>query len=394
MVKFNPETKVWECSSVKYPYDSHTFMGEEILRNLKETPTRVAQIFHETNYELTCDDLRISSVRVAQNLTKLGVGSGDVVGVICRNSNEVTFLVTGCILIGAPFNPLDVTFNKDDIKHLFGQTLPKLVVCDLDIEKVAQEALRELKNDCKIIVIDVEGESSTFTDLLKPTGTEEEFIAPKFVEPADCKTLGIMCSSGSTGSPKGVILTHAVALIWKVSIIPAKAPPSVNLSFSPIFWVSGLIQPLFLAFNKNDVRIMPRNKFSVPFLKDIFKKQKVTHLTFPPMSLALTLQSDFAATSDHSSLQTVTTMGSITSAAMRQKFSETFPEKDLAIIYAMTEVAIATTSPGEFKKEFSVGSRIFPNISLKIIDDDNQNLGINEPGEILAKPPVKFQVRS
>lgn len=371
-------------------------MGEEILRHLKETPARVAQICHETNYELTCDDLRISSVRVAQNLMKLGIGSGDVVGVICRNSNEVTFLVTGCILIGAPINPLDVTFNKDDIKRLFGQTLPKLVVCDLDTQKVAKEALSELKNDCKIIVIDVEGESSTFDDLLEPTGNEEEFIAPKFVEPADCKTLAIMCSSGSTGSPKGIIVSHAVCLMWMLSVISesASAPQSVSLSFSPIFWVSGLIQPLFLAFNKNDIRIMPRNNFSVHFMKEIFGKHQITHFTFPPMNLALTLQSDFATKGDHSSLRTVTTTGSITSASLREKFSETFPDKDLAIIYAMTEVAVTTTNPGEFKKEFAVGSRTFPNVSLKIIDDRSQNLGINETGEILARPPVKFQVRS
>lgn len=370
-------------------------MGEEILRNLKETPDRVAQICHETNYAMTCDELRISSVRVAQNLMKLGIGSNDVVGVMCRNSNEVTFLITGCVIIGAPFNPLDTTFNKDDIKHLFSQTLPKLVVCDLDIEKVAQEALRELENDCKVIVIDVEGESSTFNDLLEPTGTEEEFVAPKFVESAECKTLAIMCSSGTTGSPKGVILTHAMGFMWKLAQIPDRAPQSVNLSFSPIFWVSGLAQPLFLAFNKNDTTIMTRNKFSAHLMKEIFNKHKITHVSLPSMTLGLTLQSDFAAASDHSSLRTINTGGSITSASMRKKFSEIFPGKDLTIFYAMTEVALSVTIPGEFKKEFAVGSRAFPNISFKIIGEDNQKkLGINEPGEILAKPPVRFQVRS
>lgn len=199
MSKFNLDSKIWEGMKVPYPMD--TFFGEAILKKLKETSSRVCQINVDDDYELTCDELRIKSVRVAQNLTKLEIRSGDVVGIICRHTHELTMLLYGCVLIGAPVNPLDLSFTKNDIKHMFGQTKPKLVVCDSDQVAKVREALIELDNDARIYSIPY-GESKQelkFSELLTPTGREEEFVYPKFNQPAEEKLLAIMCSSGTTG---------------------------------------------------------------------------------------------------------------------------------------------------------------------------------------------------
>lgn len=202
MIKYNKLSKIWEGADFPYPLPLDTFIGGTILDKLKETPNRVALINHDTNYELTCGELRVSSVRVAQNLTKLGIKADDVVGVICSHSELLSFLLTGCILIGAPVNPLDSSFSVSVIKHLFSQTRPKLVVCDNEMLERVEEALKELKNDAKVIVIDHEGVADTFHKLLTPTGTEDDFVAPKFKQNAEDKIAGILCSSGTTGPPK------------------------------------------------------------------------------------------------------------------------------------------------------------------------------------------------
>lgn len=138
---------------------------------------------------------------------------------------------------------------------------------------------------------------------------------------------------------------------------------------------------------------MSREGFSIKRFAEIVKIRKLTEITLPPTSLALLLQSDFAQIVDHECLKKITCVGSIVSESLRTKFSEVFPDKNLSIVFGMTELNVSATRPGEYKEKLSVGSFIFPNISLKIIGEDNQKLSPNGIGEIYIKPEFRFQVR-
>lgn len=98
MAKFIEESKTWETIKLQYPYALNVYMGEHILKKLKETPDRVAQIYHEENFVLTCNEMRVSSVRVAQNLMKLGIQPDDVVGVICKTQVKWRFSLSHAFL--------------------------------------------------------------------------------------------------------------------------------------------------------------------------------------------------------------------------------------------------------------------------------------------------------
>lgn len=391
MAKFIEESKTWETIKLQYPYALNVYMGEHILKKLKETPDRVAQIYHEENFVLTCNELRVSSVRVAQNLMKLGIQPDDVVGVICKNSSQVAFLVTACILIGAPINPLDLSFLVGDIKHLFGQTQPKIIVCDTEIVERVEEALRGLKSDVKVFVTGTEKVkgTSSFLDLLAPTGDVENFIGPKFAQKADKKVLAILCSSGTTGMPKGVKVTHAQCLGF--TAFPPNPQKTVSLCFSTIFWSSGFYPLVFSPFSLNETRIISSKGFSLELFTEIVEKYQVTDLLLVPMILITILQSKSATAKAQEILKSFTAVGSIVTESLRQKFSETLPDKDLRVAYGMTETGITMSAPGQYKDKLSVGSP-FPNFTLKVVDDFENKLGVNEVGEICVKSYFKFQV--
>jgi 4-coumarate--CoA ligase len=177
MATFNPETKIWEGPKVPYEFPPDTSIGAELLKNLSATPERVLHICHDDGISMTCEETKIASIRIAQNLSKLGFKQGDVFGFICRNSINLPSTLYGSILIGAPVNPLDAGFKKDDIKHIFGQTKPKLVFCDGDVYETTKLALNELENDATIITLRTKVDGVTFIEeLLVPTGSEESFV--------------------------------------------------------------------------------------------------------------------------------------------------------------------------------------------------------------------------
>jgi 4-coumarate--CoA ligase len=392
MANFNPETNLWESVKIPYPHPMDTYLGEEILKRLKETPEHITQIFHEENSTMTFNDLRISSVCVAQNLIKSGLKADDVVAVICRNSNDLTFLLTACILVGAPVNPLDVSLSREDLVYLFGQMMPKFVVCDLDALETVEKTLKELNLEANVFVTSKEGkgEAKSFYDLLTPTGTEDDFVAPKFDKPANEKIAAIICSSGTTGKPKGVKIVHSHMLAW--SNFYKHLPPSTSLIFSPVFWATGFYPHVLKAFKPTDIFIMSNRSFNVDYLAEVVEEYRVTHLTVPPMQLISILQSNFAETCNHKSLKTIICIGSLVSESLRKKFHETFPDKDLSIGYGMTEVSVCMSAPGEFMKSLSVGTLFVPNIAMKITDENGKRLGIDEEGEIGIKPTFEFLV--
>lgn len=176
MATFDSSTKIWEGPRVAHPYSHHTSLGKEILKKLRETPERVLDICHDDETSMTCEETRIASIRIAQNLTALGIKKGDVIGFICNNSTNLPALIYGCLLIGAPINPLDVGFKKDDITHLFVQTKPKLVFCDSELFETVQLSLDELNNDAIIITLRTAITGVRFiNELLSETGKEDFF---------------------------------------------------------------------------------------------------------------------------------------------------------------------------------------------------------------------------
>lgn len=147
------------------------------------------------------------------------------------------------------------------------------------------------------------------------------------------------------------------------------------------------MKQMSLAFKTSDVHIITREEFTIEKLIEIVELRSPTEIIDElPLHLNLILQSDYPNNVNHQSLKSITSTGSIHSESLRKKFSEVFPEKQLTISYGMTELReVSCTAPGEFKEKFSVGSNLFPNLSLKVVDASSHKLGVNEPGELVAR---------
>lgn len=390
MGTFNPNSKVWTNTVNTYKYPLDLYYGEKLLCALSETPDRILQINHEEGTSHTCEEIKISSIRVAQNLQRLGIETDSVIGFICRNSSTVISLVLGCCLIGAPVNPLHITFSKSKIQEIFEQTKPVLVFCDYDVYETTKNALKEINSNAMIYTLLKKVPVVPFiNELLIPTGSEYHYKAPKFDKQSSEKLIAIMCTSDANGKLKGVCIPHTAILTYaEMKCRSMKEFRSMN--FSSIHACVGIIGIFLSAFRPGETRISTNQTFSPKLCVELIEKYRVSVVAMPPIYLNSLINSPYAQTGDFSSIVLFSCTGAIVTENLRERFKKTFPMKPLLISYGKTEVFIAGMFPGEDDNGLKVG-RTFTNIQVKIVDDEGAALDIGEVGEVLVKPEFKFQ---
>lgn len=394
MATFDSSTKIWSAKTVQYLYPMDVYLGDVILKTCSETPDRVIQIHHEKDEELTCQQLRESSINIAENLLKLDIKADDIIGVICQNSNFLTCFLTGSVIMGAIIHPLDHSLSTDNISELYAQSKPKMIICDPDMLSTVNEALEKANLKSSILITSDDPDESEISafKLLKTVASVDydKYTAPKFDKPSDEKLLAILCSSGITGLQKNVCVSHATCLRFDFKTYPK--PPSRPLTFSSAYWSSGFFLHMFASFYPNDVRIWSSDDFNIYKLIEIVEQRKISGFNLVPSSLAAILQSKQFLASNHESLKTFVILGSFLSESLRNKFSEILPDKTLMVGYGLTEVFVSLTKPDEVYNGATVGSMITPNLKVKVVNDDGQSVDPGERGEIRVKLQFKFLV--
>lgn len=126
---------------------------------------------------MTFEDIRIRTIRAAQNLQARGYTPKQVFGMISANSNQVAPIFFASIAIGCLPVALDPSFGKAEIIHMLSITKPTLMFCDIACYDLLIECLAELKNEAKVFTTGGQnGRSEPVENLFKGTGKEHEFM--------------------------------------------------------------------------------------------------------------------------------------------------------------------------------------------------------------------------
>lgn len=387
MTSFDETTKIWKGPNVCYSYPSNIHISEIILESLKKTPNRLLQIYVETGEQLTCEGLRLKATRVAQNLSKLGIKQGDVVGFSCSNSENICALIHGCIFIGAIVSAMSPVHDKNDLIHIWSQTEPKFIFCDAEVYVKVIEALTNMNNNATVCTLIERKEDVMFvSDVLATTGIEET-LEPVKCENAENSLTSLSISSGTTGALKAVCVPQSYFLQMADMLQFAEGR---FLYFGAISGVVGLALFIALPLMKL-VRVVTRASGEDGYF-EVIEKLKVEYLITTPAILNNILKWSGLATANLSSLKVIVG-GSILHPDLRSRFKRTLPGNKLIPFYGMTEVMFTSPLLCDDNDGYTVG-RPYANCEVKIIDDDGNSLGVDKRGEIFAKPKYPFAVRS
>lgn len=265
------------------PYPPIALRGESItervLRGLAGDPERVAMIDGPTGREVTAGALEEGIRRLAGGLRARGLGKGDVVAILAPNLPEYAVVFHGVAFAGATVTTINPTYTVPEVAHQVQDSGAGLLIT----VPAFLETARAAAGGIDVAVI---GEAEGATPLAALMGAPLAAQVPV----DDATDVAVLpYSSGTTGLPKGVRLTHRnlVANVEQSLAVIGCAPGEWSVGFLPFFHIYGqtVLMNMHLAAGAGIVT-MPRFDLEL-FLTLVARYRTPTLFCAPPVAVAL-----------------------------------------------------------------------------------------------------------
>ncbi|EAT46127.1 AAEL002680-PA [Aedes aegypti] len=388
MTSYDEDRRVWSGPRLEPMFDLRRSAGDVVMELLRRNPGKPVQIDGDSGRMLTRDELRIRAVRIAQNLRdkfRLGEKYDEIVTIAALGSENLMPLTTALQFLAVPYNALYPHYTEGEMVHLMRQTQSRLLFCDASNYALVREAAeKSIEGELVVFVMDgiVEGARSVL-ELLDETGVEDQF-EPLRVENTTKAIWSILCSSGTTGAPKGICLSHANRTS---SYVFQNFSNMTILALGSIHWIS-VAYCYDLALFYNSVVVFTRKSFSPELVLDLLEKYRITAINCQPLFANAVAHHPRAKTTDLSSLALWGIGGYFVSDSVRDAIDAILPKGKSYTIYASTECGLIATDLFQ-RKRGAVGT-VSPNMQIRVVDDDGNALGVGESGELLLKRSIPF----
>ncbi|XP_023298095.2 probable 4-coumarate--CoA ligase 1 [Lucilia cuprina] len=379
---YDKVNKIWCGKKTQSRFGPESSVGSVIYESLQKDPDHIAQICYPSDKKYTNKDILTLSIRVAQHLERLKLKQTEVIGICAGNSDFLAPLVFGCMFRGLTISTLDPSFDKDGIKHIYSITKPKIMFCDGSAYQKVKESFAECGLTSKIVTVrdHIEGVPS-LDRFLNETGNENYFKCVELEDGYD-QTAVIICSSGTTGLPKGVCESHASILNT------LKLPPSGSiLSFSSIYWISGIFA-LITGTIENMTRVISYQSYNAEDALEMIKRYNIELFLGPPNQLALMLASPKFDKDYLASVKLYFMLGSPLPFQLVGKLKSYIPDASIYVGYGMSETCGGIAGGIAISKRNC--GQLFDNIEIKIIDENGRHEGELVVGEICARTQYKW----
>jgi acyl-CoA synthetase (AMP-forming)/AMP-acid ligase II len=323
---------------------------------------------------------------VASGLSKAGVTRGDRVAILMLNRPEFVEVTIAANLIGAIAVPVNFRLAAEEAAFVLSHSGAKVVVAEPALESLATAALANVGRGQLVVVggSDVDG-AIGYDELL------DEGVEPPAVTIDERDTALIMYTSGTTGRPKGAMLSHLNLLMQSLTAIRTSrmfGDDDVALVNVPLFHIAGIgSMPPSLLVGVPTV-IMPTAPFEAETTLSVVEQEQVSSLFLVPAQWQV-LCRDPSATERCRSLKAISWGAAPATVSLLEEMAETFPYAQIVSVFGQTEMSPVTTAlPSEdaIRKIGSVGKPV-PTISVRIVDDEMKDVPQGEVGEIVYRGP-------
>ena len=261
-------------------------MSQETLRDVlaghvSRQPDRPFLIAPESGRILLYREIDRQSRMLARFLSASGLSRGDKVALYLHNGYQTALLFLATMVGGYVITPLNLLSQRSQLAYVIGHCDCKMLFTSREYEKALGEALAEVNRKIQVIVIDTDSPALFLDDELPAKDFEP--VAPE--DPAL-----LMYTSGTTGTPKGALLTHAnlVAGGRAVSEWHGLGPEDRCLSSLPIYHINGQVIATVSPFVSGGSLIAP-HRFGVSTWWELVERHQATWINLVPTIIAYLL---------------------------------------------------------------------------------------------------------
>ncbi len=356
-------------------------LAQTLLKRAQLNPERRALIFE--GQEFSYADMGSKVRKQAQVLKDSGVCFGDRVGFL--GFNQPSFLETlfAATAIGAIFVPLNFRLTGEELKFIINDAGIHSLICDDPLIALVEDIRQDLP--CQHFFA-AESQTKNWRDLQAEVTAADELNAT--VETQDHDVALIMYTSGTTGLPKGAMLTHG-NIAWNninSSLAFGGSRDDISLIVAPLFHIGGLNVITLQSFAMGSAIVLMRN-FEPGAVLQAFTDYKITHMFGAPAMFLFMSQHDAFASADFSHVKTLICGAAPPPESLLTLYAER--GVDFCQGYGLTETApFASFLTPEWALS-KLGSAGQPPMytELKIVDDSHSEVAQGERGEICIKGP-------
>jgi acyl-CoA synthetase (AMP-forming)/AMP-acid ligase II len=357
--------------------------------NAATWPDRPALVFKGTALSFAGLDERAS--RLASRFAAAGLGPGDRLAILCKNNVPWFELLLACAKTGVVFVPVNFRLAPREVEFIVNDATAKIMVVDGWFADI----VREIEDDLTTVeqTLFIAGHPAETPDrwldyeTWRDAGADDD--PGREAAPED--PLIQMYTSGTTGLPKGAVLSHA-----NINAMQQTGPygwdwqADVSLVVMPLFHIAGSAWALSpMSFGVTCIVMEDVEPGEV--LRHI-GEDKVTKVLFVPAVILFLMQHPDCKTTDFSTLKLVTYGASPIPLDLLQQAVKVMG-CDFMQLYGMTEATGAVTylpaadhDPAGTPRMRGVGIPIPPS-QIRVVDPDGRDLAPGEVGEILVRSP-------
>ena len=380
-------------------------------------PEHEALVYVDRGLRLTYKELNEKAKQVAKGFLKMGVKKGDHVAIWATNYPEWILTLLGAAKIGAILVTVNTNYKVFELEYLLRQSDSMTMVFvdgfkDTDYVSIVQEMLPELKGatpgqtgfeklpflkNLVFVPNPHKAESPTpegmfgWEDVIQAGSETDDKVLEEIEKTLDChQVVNMQYTSGTTGFPKGVMLTHYNILNNGFFI-------GENMRFTkddrlcipvPFFHCFGLVLAI-MACLTHATTMVPVEFYSPAAVMESIQKEKCTAVHGVPTMFIFMLEHPDFSKYDFSSLRTGIMAGSPCPIKTMRDVIEVMGCKDITIAYGQTEaspVVSQTNVEDDIEHRVSTVGRAMPEIELKIVDPETGvELPNGTPGELCCR---------
>jgi fatty-acyl-CoA synthase/long-chain acyl-CoA synthetase len=362
-------------------------MSDMVARYARTAPDAVA--FRDGDTTSTWRSSHDRVTRIANALSERGVGPGDRVAVLGVNSVELVEATVAALRVGSICVPLNFRLVADEIAYQLVDSGATAVVVDAALAPVVAGAQQNPDVPTRTVLV-MRGESEHGESLDAATAA----ASPDYVEVDvnDYEPAFIMYTSGTTGWPKGAVLTHRNLLLHSFSSMVhggVEAGERIGLSGAPFFHIAG-VSGLHITMTAGGTTVLsPSGGFDPAAMVDLLERERVTSCFFVPAQWAAIV--NVPGVKDRAlALRKASWGAAPASTTLLRTIIETFPDAELSTAFGQTECSPVTcVLKGEdaIRKIGSVGTPML-NVEVRVVDDEMNDVPRGEVGEIVYRGPL------